>query len=213
VAAAGNARGKEEAMAEDLLCRQSPLEFFRSQLERAMQHQKVSTSAFTECYLANLLAACVRGDPRPPAEPGYDEMPLAVLYARALEASRFDRARLLRALGDGALFVTGFFADSLHGKLVDAGYYRALGGHAYSRLSQEDPWLEYDSQVFGELAQRFTEFADVLAEVSENTRLANGNRSILQLYERWMQTGSRRAAALLAERGITPVAGVEGRQQ
>lgn len=200
-------------MRRTLVVDESPMQFFREQLVQAMEHQKVSTSAFTECYLANLLAACVRGDPRPPAEPGYDEMPLAVLYVRALEASRFDRARLLRALGDGALFVTGFFADSLHGKLVDAGYYRALGGHAYSRLSQEDGWLEYDSQVFGELAQRFTEFADVLAEVSENTRLANGNRSILQLYERWMQTGSRRAASLLAERGITPVAGAEGRQQ
>lgn len=200
-------------MAEDLVCRQSPLEFFRSQLERAMQHQKVSTSAFTESYLANLLAACMRGDPRPAPEPGYDEMPLALLYVRALEASRFDRARLLRALGDGALFVTGFFGDSLNGKMVDASYYRALGGHAYARLSQEDGWLEYNSQVFGELSQRFTEFADVLAEVSENTRLSKSNRSILQLYERWIQTGSRRAAAILAELGITPVAGAEGRLQ
>jgi len=192
-------------MSEDLVSRQSALEFFRSQLEKAMQHQKVCTSAFTECYLANMLAACVRGDALPAREPGFDETPLALLYLRAMESSRFDRARLLRVLGDSALFVTGFFADSLQGKLVDAGYYRALGGQAYARLSHEDGWLEYDCQVFGELAQRFTEFADVLAEVSETSRLGNGNRSILQLYERWIQTGSRRAAALLADRGLTPV--------
>lgn len=201
---------EEEGMSEDLVSRQSPLEFFRSQLEKAMQHQRVCTSAFTECYLANLLAACVRGNTLAAREPGFDEMPLALLYVRAMESSRFDRARLLRALGDSALFVTGFFADSLQGKLVDAGYYKTLGGHAYARLSQEDGWLEYDCQVFGELSQRFAEFADVLAEVSENSRLGNTNRSILQLYERWMQTGSRRAAALLAERGITPVTPSEG---
>jgi hypothetical protein len=200
-------------MDEQLLTQQTPLEFFKSQLERAMQHQKVATSAFTEFYLANLLAECVRGDALPGAEPGFDEMPLALLYVRALEASRFQRTRLLRALGDSALFVSGFFADSLDRKLVDLDYYRRMGGHAYARLSQQDGWLEYEPKVFGELAQRFTEFADVLAEVSEASRLTNGSRSVLQLYERWLQTGSRRAAALLAEQGITPVTGGEGRLQ
>jgi hypothetical protein len=199
-------------MAEDLVCRQSPLEFFKGQLDKAMQHQKVATSAFTEFYLANLLAGSLRGA-LPAPDPGYDETPLALLYLRAMESSRFDRARLLRMLGDGALFVSGFFADSLDRKLVDPGYYRALGGQAYGLLSREDGWMEYEPSVFAELARRFEEFSDVLAEVSENSRLANGNRSILELYERWIRTGSRRAAALLAERGITPVAGPEGRLQ
>jgi hypothetical protein len=37
---------------------------------------------------------------------------------------------------------------------------------------------------------------------------------VLVLYERWLQTRSRRAAALLAEQGITPVAPpAEGRPQ
>ena len=199
-------------MAEDLVCRESAIEFFKDQLDKAMQHQKVATSAFTEFYLANLLAASMRGA-LPAPDPGYDETPLALLYVRAMESSRFDRARLLRMLGDGALFVSGFFADSLERKLVDLDYYRALGGRAYARLSRENGWMEYEPRVFAELAQRFGEFADVLAEVSENSRLAHGNRSVLQLYERWLRTGSRRAAAQLAERGITPVTGTEGRLQ
>jgi hypothetical protein len=199
-------------MAEDLVCRQSPIEFFKGQLDKAMQHQKVATSAFTEFYLANLLAGSLRGA-LPAPEPGYDETPLALLYVRAMESSRFDRARLLRMLGDGALFVSGFFADSLERKVVDQAYYRALGGQAYARLSREDGWMEYEPSVFAELAQRFGEFSDVLAEVSENSRLTKGDRSTLELYERWIRTGSRRAAALLAERGITPVAGPEGRLQ
>jgi hypothetical protein len=55
-------------------------------------------------------------------------------------------------------------------------------------------------------------FADLLSEVSEATRLTD-NRSVLRLYERWLQTGSRRAAVLLAERGIAPVDPGEGRPQ
>jgi hypothetical protein len=36
---------------------------------------------------------------------------------------------------------------------------------------------------------------------------------VLRLYERWVQTGSRRAAAMLAERGIAPVLPGDGRPQ
>ncbi len=200
-------------MAEKLVREETPMEFFREQLERAMEHQKISTSTFTEFYLVNLLVSCVRGDPLPPPDPGYDETPLALLYARALEASRAERTRLLRAMGDTALFVSGFFADRLTG-LVDLGYYRTMGGRAYSCLGREGQEDVYGPTLFRELAGRFGEFADLLAEVSESSRVST-NRSILALYERWIQTGSRRAANLLAARGIVPIApnGGEGRPQ
>ena len=192
-------------MGEGTLVReQTPLEFFKEQLDKAMEHQRVSTSAFTEHYLVTLLAACVRGGTLPGAEPGLEEMPLALLYVRAVQSSRYERARLLRAMGDSALFVSGFFADSLSGKLVDLQYYRAMGGYAYARLSQEDELLAFGPEVFSELADRFTQFADLLAEVSEASRLTS-SASVLRLYERWMQTGSRRAATLLAERGLAPL--------
>ncbi len=191
-------------MSESLLREETPLEFFREQLEKAMEHQRVATSAFTEYYLVSLLTRCVSGEPLPAAEPGFDETPLALLYVRALEASHRDRARLLQALGDSALFVSGFFADSLTGKVVDLGYYRAMGGQAYARLSRVANPAGYGPGVFTELAKRFTQFADLLQEVSESTHLTT-NRSILALYERWVQTGSRRSAGLLAEQGISPV--------
>jgi hypothetical protein len=196
----------------ELVRDETPMEFFREQLERAMEHQKVSTSAFTEHYLVNLLSAGVRSDRCAP-EPGFDETPLAVLYIRAVQASRAERARLLRAMGDTALFVSGFFADSLSNTLADLGYYKAMGGHAYARLSREEAVPGgLGAAVFSELSGRFSEFADVLAEVSEKSRLSS-NASVLRLYERWVQTGSRRAAALLAERGIAPVLPGDGRPQ
>lgn len=199
-------------MAEALVHEQAAIEFFREQLTRAMEHQQVSTSAFTEFYLVNLLATCIRAADLPGREPGVDEMPLAALYVRALQASRAERARLLRAMGDTALFTAGFFADSLTRRLVDFDYYRALGGRAYARLSEDELGPGFGAQVFGELAGRFTQFTDLLAEVSENSRVAT-QQSIVKLYERWIQTGSRRAARLLAERGITPLAPAEVRLQ
>ena len=115
-------------------------------------------------------------------------------------------------MGDTALFVSGFFADSLSRGLVDLGYYKAMGGQAYARLSREDSARGVGSTVFSELSGRFSELADVLAEVSETSHLST-NRSVLRLYERWVQTGSRRAATLLAERGIAPVLPGEGHLQ
>jgi hypothetical protein len=198
-------------MSERLLHGETPVEFFREQLERAMEHQKVSTSAFTEYYLVNLLAGCIRGE-LPPTEPGYDETPLAILYVRAVQSSRRDRAKLLRAMGDTALFMSGFFADSVSRRLVDLDYYKAMGGFAYARLAHDEDPRVFGPEVFAELSGRFTQFADVLSEVSEASQLAS-NKSILRLYERWVQTGSRRAAAQLAERGISPVGAGEGRPQ
>ncbi len=193
----------------ETLVRETPVEFFREQLGKAMEHQRVSTSAFTEYYLVNLLTTCVRGEALPAPEPGYDEMPLALLYIRALQRSRYERARLLRAMGDTALFAAGFFADSLSRKLVDLGYYRSMGGRAYARLSQEEDLAGFGNHVFSELAKRFVEFADLLSEVSEASRLTT-NQSVLRLYERWLQTGSKRAAVLLAQSGITPVPPSDG---
>jgi hypothetical protein len=199
-------------MSRTLVLEETPMEFFRKQLAKAMEHQKVSTSAFTEYYLVNLLTRCVRGEALPAAEPGFDEMPLALLYVRALEASRHDRARLLRGMGDTALFMSGFFAESLNGRTTDLSYYRTLGGHAYNRLSQEDAPFPFDRSVFSELAFRFTQFADLLSEVSETSQLT-ATRSVLVLYQRWLETGSRRAAALLAEQGVVPLPPGETRLQ
>jgi hypothetical protein len=188
----------------EVVSENTPSLFFRDQLITAMEHQRVSTSAFTESYLVNLLSAFAKGEKLPSREPGFDETPLALLYARALTAARFERAVLLRTTADTALFVSGFFADSLTGGPADLRYYASLGGRAYAHLGREhereDP---SGTSVFVELSGRFRQFVDVLSEVSEKTRLTTP-LSVVRLYERWLATGSARAAALLAEQGITP---------
>jgi hypothetical protein len=180
--------------------------FFRDQLLTAMEHQRVSTSEFTEFYLVNLLNGFARGERLPAGETGFDETPLALMYARALSASSFERAVLLRSTADTALFVSGFFSDSLPGGPSDVRYYANLGGQAYKHLGREhereDP---AGTAVFNELSGRFLQFVDVLGEISEKTRI-NTPLSVVKLYERWLTTGSARAAALLVAAGINPVA-------
>jgi hypothetical protein len=197
---------KEDAVPEGLVREEAAALFFRDQLITAMDRQKVATSLSAESYLVHLLTGFARGDRLPSREPGFDETPLAILYARALQATRFERAVLLRATADTALFVSGFFAESLPGGRGDIRYYASLGGRAYSRLGQEHrPEDPAGGSVFDELAARFLQLVDVLAEIAEKTRLRTPD-SVIRLYERWAATGSPRAAALLAEQGITPVA-------
>jgi hypothetical protein len=196
---------------DSLVRGETPVEFFREQLAKAMEHQRISTSAFTEYYLVNLLAAFVRGEQLPAREPGFDEVPLALLYLRALDSSRHQRALRLRATGDTALFLSGFFADSLSDKEAGVRYYATLGGRAYSCLSRDHEGTDrLGPPVFSELAGRFRQFADVLAEVSEASRLSTP-LSVVRLYERWLRTGSPMTASLLAEKGISPADPGEGR--
>ena len=104
----------------------------------------------------HLLTGFARGDRLPGREPGFDETPLAILYARALQASRFERTVLMRATADTALFVSGFFAESLPGGSGDIRYYASLGGRAYTHLGQEHrPEDPAGGSVFDELAARF----------------------------------------------------------
>ncbi len=182
----------------------TPAEFFRDELIRAMAHQKVSASTFTEFYLVNLLAGSMRSHDVATDDPGAADLPLAELYARAIAAPRNDRARLLRALGDTALFVSGFFADSLARRRAEARYYSSFGSFAYGHLSRRDQLLGFGPEVYGELARRFHEFADVLTEVADHTH-ATASDSVPQLYERWLRTGSGAAAERLLELGVMPM--------
>jgi hypothetical protein len=129
---------------------------------------------------------------------------LGTRLTRALEAGGTARREGLRRVGDVSLFVSGFFADSLNRRLVDVDYYISLGGLAYGALGRREE--ERLAEVFSELAEKFTEFVDVIAEVSDRSALAS-NGDLLRLYEKWMKTGSARNGEMLIERGILPIRG------
>ncbi len=186
-------------MAERLVRSESPVEYFKEQVEGAMQRQHLQTSEWTAYYVVNLLAGFVSRDPAQ-VETSADD-PLGVRLARAMQLQGAAQREGLRHVGDSSLFVAGFFGDSLNRRLVDIDYYIALGENAYGRLSQYD--VDAFADVYAEIAEKFVSLVDVLTDISERAALTS-NRDVLRLYERWLRTGSRRDSDLLVERGLVP---------
>jgi len=181
-------------MDEAVVQRGSAVEYFRELVEGAMAHQHVNAGELTAYYVVHLLASFVQRTD--------NGEPLGLELAQALESGGLQQRLTLRHIGDRSLFLTGFFSDSLKRRLVDVDYYVSIGGYAYTTLTK----LETDhlSGVYAELAEKFASFVDVLTEVSERTSCTS-NTDLLRLYEKWLKTGSRRSAQLLAERGVVPV--------
>lgn len=182
-------------MAQELVRPDSPVEFFKEQVEGAMQRQHLHASDWTVYYLVNLLASFV--SPARLQQMNTAE-PLGVRLARALATEGGPRRDDLRHIADHSLFLAGFFGDSLQRRLVDVDYYISLGGYAYGRLAAHDDAF---ADVFGELAEKFVPVVDVLSDISDRSR--SSSRDVLRLYERWLRTGSARDRLLLSERGLT----------
>lgn len=186
-------------MPEPLLQAQSPLEFFKEQVEAVCERQKLFPQPLTSYYIVSLLGEFTHIGNRA-AEVMVSNEPLAIRFARALQSGGTDQRTGLKQVGDLSLFISGFFSDSLRRSLVDVDYYVSLGGYAYGSLGASSDVL---SPIFTELSEKFTAFVDVLSEVSERTSLTSDS-DLLRLYEKWMRTGSRRNGDLLAEKGIVP---------
>jgi hypothetical protein len=175
-----------------------PIEHFKEMVSKAIARQGVRASREAEFYLTNLLSEFVDCEK---FSNSMDE-PMALTFLKSLEKRGFEQAVVLRSLGDSSLFVSGFFSDSLARKLVDIDYYIGMGSTAYRRLANNSE--ENTSPIFGELSYKFVKLVDVLAEVSERSRLTS-SEDILRLYERWLRTGSPHTTELLKELGIEPV--------
>lgn len=183
-------------------------EFFQETVHTALSNQNIRAADHTIHYLVNLLTGFVRAEALYDRTPdGVMIRPLAMVYGDALEAATAaERNLALRRLGDVALFIAGLFADSLNRKVVDVDYYIAMGGNAYGHLSEVMRGSQQGRvfcEVFEELSARFTEFVDVLADVSDRARLG-GDQELMRSYELWLRTGSRRAARRLRAAGIEP---------
>jgi hypothetical protein len=176
--------------------RQSAAEYFKELVEGALAHQRLAANELTEYYIVQLLTAFVR-------QPTDDNRgaPLSMRLANALEQDGVRQRSDLKRIGDASLFISGFFPDSFHRKLVDVDYYIHIGGVAYAALSRRED--DAFATVFSELAEKFVDFVDVLSEVSERSACSS-SADLLRLYERWLKTGSQRSGQLLTERGLVP---------
>lgn len=186
-------------------------EFFEEAVQESLVACKVDATAPTASYLVAILEDFTTQDR---AKETLDR-PLALLLDDALHlpnvGERFER---LRTLGDGVLYVSGFFWDHFQRRGVAAGYVYGIGARAYQNASAMLGAPDDGLDVFGELASRFDAFASVLADIADHTATmsAAGSQGVLQLYERWLKTGSERIAQALSARGLSPSRATKGLQ-
>lgn len=181
-------------------------EFFRETVDLVRSRQRLDVRPETEIYLVNLLVDFSSTEQLYAKDGGrVSGEPLAFMLLRAIEAPPPERARQLRRMGDTALYVSGFFSDSLQRQLVDVDYYASMGGRAYDALGEMNRGGQL-GQVFGELAAKFLRVVELLAEISERA-LCTSNAGILRLYERYVRTGSERLRRLLEDRGVLATTG------
>jgi hypothetical protein len=179
-----------------LLAFASVNEFFHEALARALRNQRLSADQEVEAYLVQLLSTYSATTP--------DDEPLGIKLAAAQVASPEERLRALRDVGDTSLYMSGFFADSLSRRMVDVDYYISLGGSAYGQLARTyERRHTAAGEVFDELGHRFGDYVEVLAEVSQTTSMSSPS-GVVQLYERWLKTGSEWAERQLRRNGLVP---------
>ena len=176
--------------------------FFRERVQETFNKQGVASSELMEFYLVNLLKEFQK------TEKLFEQMEgkqvtktLAPLVAKAVEGDVNTQIRCLKELGDTALYIAGFFADSLARKPLDIDYYVGMGGTAYSSLAHILTRQKTFAILYEELAQNFRNLVDVIAEIA----LAGSwvtNQDLLHLYERWLVTRDEQIRELLEKAGI-----------
>lgn len=185
------------------------LDYFRTSIEGVIADNGVDVKPDATYYVVNLLTLYSR------SEELYDDdgevfglKPLALMLADASDAPNAEqRNSTLQRIGDVALFISGFFADSLATHSVDLDYYIHMGGSAYGSLSDEVRGT-FRGRAFGdtysELAAKFQVLVDVLNEVRDRERQGS-DIDVLRTYEVWRKTGSRRAEEMLRQQGVVPI--------
>jgi hypothetical protein len=197
-------------VSETILVGKSAQEWFREMVADVLSQRRLKVQEVTEFYLVNLLATFVRTERLfvEDANGQIREEPLALILLDALSRGGRARSNGLRKLGDTALFVSGFFGDSIARSAVDVDYYVAMGERAYGALADAERPARPGSAdgPFAELANRFSTFVDLFSEIAELSQLRS-NRGLLRLYERYLLTRDARVAERLRERGVALFAG------
>lgn len=105
-----------------------------------------------------------------------------ILGTKLLESSGQPRPvqkRMLRDIGDTALFMCGYFSDSVNKKLIDLSYYHELGRIAYRRLNSHIPELYDYPEFYDLLSAKFQHLAEMIYLVSKQNEGKNTDDAFL----------------------------------
>jgi hypothetical protein len=181
----------------------SAKEYFHQSLQEALLERKIETYPVVQNYLVTMLEYYLLTDNLFKEENSSGKKTHETLAEMMLKASSSTprvRIELLKKLGDTALYISGFFGDSLQRKIVDVDYYIDMGSTAYISLS-EQVYEDTSSQLYREIARKFNGFVDVFTLMSRKSMHAEKD-NILRLMEVLAKTGSSLAQDQLIEMGI-----------
>lgn len=181
--------------------------YFEEIVHDAMRAKQVAATPAAEHYLSGMLVDYAKGE-----KPKALDEPLTFQLRDALQSHGAERFSRLQRLGDGVLYVVGFFGAWLRRRGADRDYVMSVGSSAYGhasamlRLSAQDA----GPNVLAELSDKFDRFVVVLGEVADGALAsAKDDTSLLRAYERWQETGSSKLAESLVEMGFFPMHGTE----
>ena len=165
--------------------------YFSQSIEGALQRHKVEVSPETEVYLTEMLTHFCE-------DFGAFEdtwlTPITFQYQHLIEeTNRLQQRQKQQELGDHCLFLVGYFypfvAKSGKGQVQ---YHLDMGAQAYQQAG---------SKPYPELAQKFDELYLVIGDLHlpELDEI-----KVLQIYEKWLQSGDKYYESLLLGKGIIP---------
>lgn len=181
-------------------------EHFAELLKEACVEKNVRLLPRSEAYLIQLLHHYIDSknlfSPFQQTEV-HEKIPdtFAEIYLHALNSSEPKNKEIMRVLAERSLYLSGFFGDSLNQRMVDLDYYMNIGSAAYLNLAG---WTKESNtaEIYYLLAKRFEDHAGLLSYISEKSAL-QATANILDLYERYLKTGSKLAQDKLTELGVT----------
>ncbi len=158
---------------------------------QALASLEIATAEATERYLVDLLSAFACADRIHELQ-----TPFVDLLTDAYATRGAERAFRLRGIGDSALFVSGYLADSMGRRGITFTYCESVGRRAYTEAGNQ-----LGGVALADLAHRFTEYVRVLDEVREQTAQRTDG-DLVRLYERWLANDSPELYRRLGRCGV-----------
>ena len=161
-------------MADGLLCNESPIEFFKAQVEGAMERQRLKTPSGRPTTSSRLLTD-VRGRARQlGAAPGRRAARACGWCGRCTPKAPTQREEL-RSIGDASLFLVGFFAGQPPAPPRRRRLLHLARGIRL-RHALRKPRMTRSRTCSARWPASSSSLTDVLAEVSERARLTSQSR-------------------------------------
>lgn len=181
--------------------------FFKELVGQAINHSGFEPSTAGTSYVVSLLADSAK--PNASAINVMGESSFTRMLTDAMASHGAARFEKLRLLGDGVLYVSGFFSEHLERRGVAPYYVRGLGATAYGSAASMLRTAGASSagpDVFAELSHNFERFVQLINVVSEelSARAVRDDASLLEMYERWLRLQSDHLADLLVAKGVLP---------